>query len=167
MTSTILINVTSLLLAFDCVSLAFIVWQGRKFLRKTPRITSAEEFFAYRELVATCMKATMGFIVMFGLACLISFVGVSAGWIRLPDLESVMVMGIIRIFGGAVFSIDVEGRLKSIPTVGLQWELLKNRIVELWDAEPWPKKIYSVGADLDLLNTNDEELLALVIESES
>lgn len=165
MTSIILVNVLSLLLALDCVSLAFIAWHGRRFLRNTPCIDSTEAFLAYRGLVATCMKATFIFIMLLVVSFLIGFVGLSAKWIRMPHLEPVVLMGVLRILGGAVLTVNVESRLKQMPTAGLHWEFLKQRVVELWDAEPWPREVDRVE---EALAAWQERLYSSVeIESES
>lgn len=144
MNSAILTNVVSLLLALDFVSLVFIAWRGRRFLKATPFITNREEFEAYRQLVASCMKATFGFVCLFMGALLVSYVGLQFGWIRFGDLQTVATMGAIRVTGAAFMTLNVEGNLKAISTTA-EWTKSKNEIVRLWDWEPWPRKVYQVS----------------------
>ena len=144
MNSAILTNVVSLLLALDFVSLVFIAWRGRRFLKATPCITNRVEFEAYRQLVASCMKATFGFVCLFMGALLVSYLGLQFGWIRFGDLQTVAAMGAIRVTGAAFMTLNVEGNLKAIPTT-VEWLESRNEIVRLWDWEPWPRKIYQVG----------------------
>ncbi len=145
MVSTILASVVSTLLALDCVSLVIIAWRGRAFLRSTSRIESEEDFTAYRDLVIGCMKLTFGFVMLFTASIILCCGGMMLGWIRVVDIEAVLLMGLMRLMGTCLMSVNVEARLKNIPTSGPPWHLLKREVVRLWDAEPWPRRIYHVG----------------------
>jgi len=155
MNSAILTNVVSLMLALDFVSLVYIAWRGRSFLRTTPWITNRTEFEAYRQLVASCMKATFGFVCLFSGAILVSYLGLQFGWIRFGDLQTVAVMGALRVTGASFMTLSVEGNLKSIETTA-EWTEFKNEVVRLWDYEPWPRKVYRVGQSH--LDSNNESV---------
>lgn len=147
MLSTILVTVISGLLAFDTLSLVWIATRGRRFLRNHPRLENDEDFAEYRRLVTDCMKLTFVFITLFLSSVLICCFGTLLTWIRIPDLESVALMGIVRLMCAAFMSLDVEGRLKNIPTMDPRLFLLKMELIRLWDAEPWPRRAYLVGLE--------------------
>lgn len=147
MLSTILISVISVLMAVDTLILIWIAARGRKFLRQHPRLETEEDFREYQRLVTDCMKLTFTFIILFNSSVLICCVGTGLAWIHVPDLNSVAFFGIVRMMGAVFMSVIVEGRLKDIPTVDSQLSEWKQELIDLWDAEYWPRRAYLVGMD--------------------
>ena len=147
MLSTILVSVISTLMALDTLVLVWIAARGRRFLRRHPRLEDDEDFTEYRRLVIACMKLTFSFIILFNSAVLICCLGTALAWIRVPDLESAALIGIIRLLATAMIGVNVEGQLKNIPTTGPRLFALKKELITLWDAEMWPRRACLVGTE--------------------
>lgn len=141
-----LVNAVSLMLALDFLCLVFIGWRGRQFLKATPRLTTQQEFEAYRRLVYACMKATFGFVCLIIGAVLVGSLGLIFLVIRLDDLQTVAMIGILRVVGASFVTLGVEERLKEIPATS-DWLEARNKLVQHWNRDFWPSHVDLVRRD--------------------
>lgn len=129
---------TTGLMGASCLAMMYISWKIQRFLEETPSLDCEHDLERYKSTVACCMYA-----VLVCLATAFASMGVGMASLVLKviaevDVVPAIVLWFLRFSFVGTKTLELEGRLKTIPTSGAELFRARNEIVRIWDRSPIP-----------------------------